>query len=124
MTSRELIADTSRRLKRIETRLSDIARQVATAPRDLWVPVESFEPEPYDVTVPFTAVVRPTGDEFEATFFDANLHACGNTPEEAVANLKGVILDMFDWLVELGDDRLGPGPLQQKTVLIKHVRSR
>lgn len=101
-----------------------MARQVAPAPRDVWVPVESFDPEPYDVIVPFTVVVRPSGDEFEATFFDANLHACGNTPEEAVANLKGVVLDMFDWLNELGDHRLGPGPLRQKAVLIKHIQAR
>jgi hypothetical protein len=124
LTSRDAAADISRRVKNIETMLGAVLERMAAAKGSYWVPIESFEPEPYKVLIPLTAVVTETGDEFEAAFFDANLHACGNTPEEAVFNLKGVILDSFDRLTELGDEKLGPGPLRQKQVLTRHLRLR
>lgn len=124
LPSRELLGDMGQRVKRIETMVAAILQHVAVAQGSCWVPVESFEPEPYDVVIPFSAVVTRTGDEFQATFFDANLHACGSTPEEAVLNLKGVVLDSLDRFMELGDDRLGPEPLRQKAILSRHVRAR
>lgn len=123
LTNREL-TDIGQRVKKIEMTVTTILEKMARAKRSWWVPVESFGPEPYDVLLPLTVVVTATEDEFEAAFFDANLHACGNTPEEAVANLKGVLLDSYDRLTELGDENLGPEPLRQKAVLSRHIRAR
>lgn len=38
--------------------------------RCVWVPVESLTPAPYDVVKPFTVVVTPAGEEYEASFYD------------------------------------------------------
>jgi hypothetical protein len=81
------------------------------------VPVISLEPEPFRLRQTLYFVVRPNGDEFSATFFDANLNASGDTEFEAVENLKEIIVSSFRRLTELGPERLGPGPLKQFSVL-------
>ena len=85
-------------------------------------PIQSFTPEPYEVLLPFTAVVKPCDDGYEASFFDANIHSSGDTEEEAISNLKSAILDMFDRLSDLaGQEKLGPEPTRQLQVLRRHV---
>lgn len=88
----------------------------------IWVPIASLAPEPYELVRPFTAVVAPSDEGFEASFFDANIHASGDTEEEAIANLKGSLLDAYDRLAQLGERQLGPGPMRQKQVLDLHIR--
>jgi len=103
-----------------------MARKVAelTLPKQtIWVPVESFAPEPYEVLRRFTAVVTPLEEGFEAGFYDANIHASGDTEQEAVENLKSLLLDYFDRLNELDDSVLGPEPSRQKRILNIHIRT-
>jgi hypothetical protein len=95
----------------------DIQEKVKGGHRD----VDSFAPEPYRVTNPFTVVLASEADEVIASWLDANLHASGETSEQAFNELKGMILDTFDRLEELGDDELGPGPRKQKRVLRSHI---
>ena len=101
-----------------------MARKVAalTLPKQtIWVPVESFAPEPYEVLRRFTAVVTPLEEGFEAGFYDANIHASGDTEQEAVENLKSLLLDYFDRLNDLDDSELGPEPKRQKRILNVHI---
>jgi predicted RNase H-like HicB family nuclease len=86
------------------------------------VPIESLEPEPYEIMRPLTAVVIEAEGGFEASSFDLGIYASGDTEEEAIANLKETLLDTFDQLNELPDTRLGKGPLRQKGLLNKCVR--
>lgn len=116
--------DVQQRVERIESMLvTTLGRleQLAASNRTALVPVESFAPEPYQLLRPFTVVVRPSADGFSADFFDANLHAYGDTEEAAVANLKSVVLDAYDRLTELAGSRLGPALATQKQVLAFHL---
>lgn len=88
------------------------------------VPIESFAPEPYDIIKPFHVVVKFYEDQYIASFFDANLSASGGTPEEAVFNLKDMLIETFDILNELEDDKLGIGPRQQKAILKEFLARR
>ncbi len=90
--------------------------------QSVWVPIESFAPEPYEVSSRFAAVVTPEEEGFLAAFYDANLHGCGDTREEAVSNLKDAIIDAYDRLQQLEDTELGPAILKQKQVLAHHIR--
>lgn len=121
------LAELSERLSRIEGTLRDAIKgieQLQLQQSSVWVPIQSFAPEPYEVLKPFTVVVRPDGEEFEASFFDANLHGSGDTEEEAVSDLKFVMIESFERLSELGDDKLGPAMLKQKRILTSQIRRR
>lgn len=86
------------------------------------VPIETLAPEPYRVVKPFHVVVRCQDDEYIASFFDANLSASGDTGEEAVANLKDIIVGTFEILRGVEENEFGPGPLQQRHVLEEFMR--
>lgn len=114
-----------RRVEKIENLLETVLKrldQLGSPAQNMWVPIESLAPEPYEVLRPLTAVVTPSADGFESSFFDANIHAYGDTEEEAVANLKSSILDAYDRLSELDESDLGPGPTKQKRIIETHIR--
>lgn len=125
MNSEErVLSSVNQRVQHLETLLASVLQQISRFKRSLWVPIDSFAPEPYEVLVPLTVVVAPYEDEFEASFFEGNLHATGDTEEEAIQSLKGILLDAFDRLLELSDEQLGPAPLSQKRTLMRHIRRR
>lgn len=88
----------------------------------LVVPVQTFSPEPYEITTPFHVVVNAEDDQWVATWFDANLNASGDTREEAISNLKDIIVAVFESLSGHSADRLGRGPAKQLQVLRKFIR--
>jgi len=96
--------------------------ELAAQRRSFLVPIETLEPEPYEILRPFTAVVTEEEGEFQANLFDLGIFASGDTEEEAISNLKETLLDTVDRLDELPDARLGKGPLRQKYLLNKSVR--
>jgi predicted RNase H-like HicB family nuclease len=85
------------------------------------VPVETFAPEPFLLTRHFQAVVRPCGGDYLAMFFDANIGTMGDTEEEAVQNLKALIIDTFECL-ESNEENLGPEPTRQLAILKALIR--
>jgi hypothetical protein len=86
------------------------------------VPVETLSPEPYEVIRPFHVVLQAAGDDYLATFFDANISATGETQGEAIENLKDIIVTAFDMLTHHKESELGPGPLRQINVLRNFMR--
>lgn len=86
------------------------------------VPITTFAPEPFELRDSLWVVVQPVADGFTATFFDANISTSGDTQQEAVANLKDLILDVFLDLEEEPKDRLGPEPARQLAVLRALIR--
>ena len=60
-------------------------------------------------------------DGYLATFFDANIGITGDTREEAVANLRLLLVDMFDDF-ETQESQLGPEPERQLAVLRVFIR--
>ena len=101
----------------LERRVSELER---SAP--ICVPIETFAPEPYEVRKAFHAVLQAQGEEYVASFFDANLSASGATQEEAVFNLKDVIVAVFETLTEHEPAKLGPEPAKQLEVLKEFIR--
>jgi outer membrane murein-binding lipoprotein Lpp len=110
---------------RLEAKIDQLLKKLdEAAPRDqsIRVPVETLEPEPYELLRPFTAVITKSGEEFEASLFDASIFASGDTEEDALADLKDTLIDTYERLNELADNQLGPGPLRQKKILNKLIR--
>jgi predicted RNase H-like HicB family nuclease len=92
------------------------------AQRSIIVPIESFAPEPFELIKPFHVVVEPADGEFIASLYDANINASGETEEEAVANLKDMMLTLFERLQQEPERDLGVGPTRQLAVLKSLVR--
>ena len=112
-------------VERLETKIDQLLKKLEEAssrPQSLMVAIETLAPEPYNLLRPFTAVITGSGEEFEASLFDASVFASGDTEEDAIANLKDTLIDTYERLNELCDDQLGPGPLRQKHVLNKLIR--
>lgn len=111
-------------LDALEKGVLSLERRVAELERSapVCVPIETLAPEPYEVIKPFHAVVQAQGEEYVASFFDANLNASGATQEDAVLNLKDVIVAVFETLTGHEPDQLGPGPARQLEVLKEFVR--
>ena len=105
----------SKRAKRNPVR--PVIRQLA-----ITVPITTFAPEPYELLRPLTVLVQEEGAGFNASLFDANIHASGDTEEEAFRNLKSVMLDIFDSLSAEPPDHLGPEPRRQLAVLQQFIR--
>jgi hypothetical protein len=86
------------------------------------IPIDSFAPEPYSVLKPILISVQAIEEEFEASWFDANIHFSGGNEDEAVRNLKGLILDRFDSCSNKSPDRLGPEPIRQLAVMREYIQ--
>jgi len=107
----------------LRSELSELRQQITPLSAGLRVPVHSLAPEPFEILSPIELIIRPTGDGFIATFFDANVNASGDTETEAFENLKDMIVATFSEYTNVGVDRLGPEPTRQFAVLRKFVRA-
>jgi predicted RNase H-like HicB family nuclease len=90
--------------------------------RSIIVPIETLEPEPYELVRPVHVVVQPEEDSYVATFFDANVNASGETQQDAVANLKDMLVTLFERLEKEPRTNLGKGPALQLAVLRSILR--
>ncbi len=121
----QLFSETRANTERIETLEQDVARlKAAELGPGLQVPVTTFVPEPYDVRKTIIVTIRPDETGFVASFFDANIHASGDIEEEALRNLKSLILDVFDSLCAEPTGKLGPEPKRQLKVLREFLATR
>jgi type I restriction enzyme, S subunit len=75
----------------------------------------------FEVRHPIPVSVQKIDRTFVASFVAANLHASGDTVEEAVSNLKYLLVDSFDLLLTHRPDELGPGPKRQLSVLQSYM---
>ena len=92
------------------------------ATRSIIVPINTFSPEPYELLKPILVSVQAVEDEFEAGWFDANIHTMGENEEEAVSNLKSLILDYFDGFSKEPSEKLGPEPTRQLLVMKQFIQ--
>jgi hypothetical protein len=100
-----IMVDFERRIRRIETTQTRV------------VPINTFEPEKYELLKPILVSVFPVDEEFEAGWYDANIHTSGENEEEAVNNLKSLILDYFDSLSKEPEEKLGIEPKRQLAII-------
>lgn len=103
-------------LEKVVLELRHSFMELATR-QTITVPVTSLAPEPLILRQPIFIVVQPDGDEFSATYFDANINATGDTQTEAVDNLKEILVSTYRRYSLLGENKLGPGPRKQLAVL-------
>jgi hypothetical protein len=101
----------------VEQRVRDLELESAHRIGTIVVPITTLAPEPYRLEKDVPVVVQPAGEEFIATFFDANISTAGDTQEEAVSNLRSLILDTFEYLQAEPPEALGPEPTRQLGVL-------
>lgn len=92
------------------------------ADQSLTVSITTLEPSPLRLVRDIPVVIQPTGDDYVATFFDANISATGDTETEAVANLKDIVTAKFEMLDGMPLSKLGKGPRNQLAVLRKVIR--
>ena len=83
--------------------------------------VETFAPEPYRVKRAIPLALQRRADGYLALFVEANVNSSGGTQEEALANVKELILDVFDSLSSLPPSKLGPGPARKLAVLREFI---
>ncbi len=88
----------------------------------LVVPINTFAPEPYELLKTFFVSVHSVEGGFEASWYDANIHTSGENEEEAVSNLKSLILDFFDSLSKEPPERLGVEPKRQLSVINSYIK--
>lgn len=86
------------------------------------VPITTLAPEPFDLIQTIHVVVQPVDGGFTATFFDANLSTSGDTQEEAVSNLKSLVVEVLDDLESEPPEKLGPEPSRQLKVLRSFIK--
>lgn len=103
------------------TRLSTSLESIQRPYPSVLAPIETFAPEPYFVKRPIQAVLQPAEEGCTASFYDANIHASGDNEDEAVENLKSLILDIFDNLCNETPENLGPQPKRQLAVLHEFI---
>jgi predicted RNase H-like HicB family nuclease len=112
------IEDLKKKLDGLEQRL----RKLELRRPNLLVPINTFAPEPYELAAPLFVTVEIEDDQFMATFFDANISAAGDTEEEAIDNLKSLILDTLESLSVEDPKLLGPEPVRQLAALRGFLR--
>ena len=106
------LSDFERRIQRLESLQTKI------------IPIDSFTPEPYRPLKTILVTVHPVEGGYSAGWFDANIHSSGDNEEEAVSNLKSLILDFFDKFSNEPAERLGPEPTRQLAVLREYIQKR
>lgn len=110
----------------LQERIGLLEKKVNELSRDgsFVVPITTLAPEPFDLLKEIKVVVHPSGDEFVASFFDANVNATGCNETEALDTLKEILVSRFDYLESLPPEKLGPGPAKQLAVLRCFIRRR
>ena len=101
--------------------LQDRIQQLEGSAVSMVVPITTLAPEPFDLLREFPMTVVPEDGGYLATFFDAGISMTGDTREEAVANLRMMLVDMFDDF-EAQEHQLGPEPKRQLDVLRTFIR--
>ncbi|MFN0053252.1 MAG: hypothetical protein ACKV0T_13800 [Planctomycetales bacterium] len=83
--------------------------------------MESLFPASLTVIKPIPVAICRNDDDFSASFFDANIHATGDSEQEAFDGLREIIAAKFELYDSHDQSRLGPDPLRQIAVLRQYV---
>ena len=110
---KELVQQNKALLHRVE--------KLEKAEKSVMVPITTLDPEPFELIRDLPVVVVREDDGYLATFFDAGIGMTGDSREEAVANLRLLLVDMFDDF-ETHEAQLGPEPERQLAVLRIFIR--
>ena len=112
------------RFSGLEIAVNELKSQLSalSASKTRIVAITTFAPEKYASLNPILVSVQAVEDEYEAGWFDANIHTMGGNEEEAVSNLKSLILDYFDSFSKEPSEKLGPEPTRQLLVMKQFIK--
>jgi len=86
------------------------------------VPLATLTPEPFQMIQQVPVTIEGDGDDFTATFVEANVSASGETEADAIANFKDSLLSTYEVLEGASPSQLGPLPTRQWAILKSVVK--
>jgi hypothetical protein len=86
------------------------------------VPLATLTPEPFQMTQQIPVTIEGDGEDFTATFVEANVSASGETEADAIANFKESLLSSYELLENLSPNQMGPLPTRQWEILQNVVK--
>jgi hypothetical protein len=84
--------------------------------------IEDSSDLPYRILRPIPVIIEKDDDCVIASFNEANIHASGDDASNAMTNLKSYIGDVFEEFLQIGRERLGPGPRRELAILEQYVQ--
>jgi len=90
--------------------------------RSFFMRLQTFAPEPFEVIKEINVTVDYDGEDYTASFPDANVNASGCNEAEAIENLKENILSSFEYLSSVAPEKLVKPLKKQIAVLQEFVR--
>jgi predicted RNase H-like HicB family nuclease len=111
---------------RLERRIAELEGIVAkvSSGSPVVVPIPTLAPKPLRLKKDIPILLQSNGEEYVASFLDANINASGETQAEAVDNLKDILAAVFEKLRSLSPAALGTGPTRQLAVLTEFIESK
>ena len=85
--------------------------------RTFVVTLTTLAPEPFQITHPIPVTVEGNGEDFTATFIEANISASGDTEADALSSFKDSLLSSYELFESMSPDKLGPLPTRQWSIL-------
>ncbi len=85
------------------------------------VPLTTLAPENIKVLKPIPVVICREDEDFSAAFYDAGIHASGDTEQDAFNSLREILIADFELFDSEDPSRLGPGPRLQLAVLREYI---
>jgi hypothetical protein len=110
------LEDNIRKLTSEMQELREEIRQLCRT-RTFVVPLTTLSPGPLHITQHIPVTIEGDGEEFTATFTEANISASGETEADAIANFKESLVSTYAFLESLPANERGPLPARQWEVL-------
>ena len=85
--------------------------------RTFVVPLTTLASEPLQMKLNIPATIEGDGEDFTATFNEANVSASGETEADAIANLKESLVSTYEFLESIPENEMGLLPARQWEVL-------
>ena len=103
----------------IQTKLDGLVEAVGrlASQRTFVVPLTTLAPEPLQMRLNIPATIEGDGEEFTATYTEANVSASGETEADAIANLKESIANTFVRLEAIPPGEMASLPARQWGIL-------
>lgn len=86
------------------------------------VPLTTLAPEPFKMLQQIPVTIEGDGEDFTATFVEANVSASGDTEADAISNFKESLVSSYEVLEDVPTNQMGPLPARQWVVLQSVVK--
>ncbi|MFZ0962452.1 MAG: hypothetical protein WAO35_16260 [Terriglobia bacterium] len=90
--------------------------------RTFVIPLTTLAPQPFQMTLQIPATIDGDGEDYTATFMEANVSASGESEADAIANFKDMLVSTYKTLEEIPAQELGPLPSRQWAILKSVVK--